>query len=329
MQDKKYYVVKFLKNIIDEEMLDSYKKLAFEEFYCAGVEEFSMDESTVDSTLGEEAFCGGNIRDELLEVITEHSNNEPMQEVVFFFYEGNAQNNAELFAEKIRENIREVRVESYHWEDWNTNWRKNFTTIKINEKLAIVPEWESNSYSDKQTPIIIYPGQGFGTGNHETTFMSLDLLSQVLLPGEPKNGQQRMALDFGCGSGILGIAFLKLYPQGAVTFCDIDREALDNAKYNLELNFDIAGLTGSKLVSRDRFKIDQKYDVILANILKPILIEEKDVFINSIQNDGNLIISGILVSEMKEMRTFFEKLGFRCLSENTKGDWGAILFQKQ
>ena len=142
------------------------------------------------------------------------------------------------------------KTEVKPWEDWNSEWRKSFETIDISPRLRVVPEWERDNWSNNEEALFIYPGMGFGTGNHETTFLCLQFLDEIVFK---RKEIFDTCLDFGCGSGILGIAALKLTKKLSVDFCDLEVEALENCKNNLEINFPNRDLDGSRLVSRERF----------------------------------------------------------------------------
>jgi ribosomal protein L11 methyltransferase len=161
---------------------------------------------------------------------------------------------------------------------------------------------------------------GFGTGTHETTYLCLNLFDKIsdqLKPGSH-------CLDFGCGSGILGIAALKI-KRMPVLFCDIDKNALDNCVQNLVLNFEGENLEGSKLVIRERYH-PSEYDLVFANILEHVLIMEKEIILASLKGNGFLIVSGLLNHQVETIvshYSFLEKVAVV-----SKNDWSAILFKK-
>ena len=142
--------------------------------------------------------------------------------------------------------------------DWVIYNQSQFKEIRISDSFRIVPPWESKSYFDGQS-IIIQPGSGFGTGTHPTTQLCLQWLENNLKGNES-------VLDFGCGSGILSIG-AKLLGAGYVEGVENDQLAINNANRNNELNH-----TSIPFHHSDKFDANQKYDVVIANILSSILI---------------------------------------------------------
>ncbi len=305
-----------------DELINQHK----EDFLIGGIEEFSMEEQEVDQLLGSRAYSGGIIPDEVVEDIESYQKNK-INVFKIFFYEGTYQENAAKFKNYLLKNVSEVKIkeEELEWEDWNTNWRKNYSPILISKALEIIPEWMKKDYTPKaENFIYIYPGQGFGTGGHETTFLCLknftSLLSQDLL----KNAKS--CLDFGCGSGILGISVLKMTSL-FIDFCDVDHSALDNCLQNIFLNFPQTSLEGHSLISRERFENnDNTYDLIFANILEDILIKEKEVLIKHLNDKGFLIVSGILNDQLESLMKNYQEL--KIIEVSSLGDWSSIIFQK-
>ncbi len=142
--------------------------------------------------------------------------------------------------------------------DWVTYTQSQFKEIRISDSFRIVPPWESKSYFDGQS-IIIQPGSGFGTGTHPTTQLCLQWLENNLKGNES-------VLDFGCGSGILSIG-AKLLGAGYVEGVENNQLAINNANRNNELNH-----TSIPFHHSYKFDANQKYDVVIANILSSILI---------------------------------------------------------
>jgi len=160
---------------------------------------------------------------------------------------------------------------------------------------------------------------GFGTGDHATTFLCLRHMEDLIQAGSTF----KSCLDFGCGSGILGIAAIKR--SGAeVDFCDIDKNALNNCLQNLLLNFKERDLSGSGLISRDKFEKEKKYELVFANILEGILIQEKDIILGSLAQTGSLIISGILNNQVDSIINTYSELNV--IKIYNKGEWSSIAF---
>ena len=131
-------------------------------------------------------------------------------------------------------------------------------------------------------------------------------------------------LDFGCGSGILGIAAMKTKKM-KTHFCDIDKSALDNCMQNIVLNFNGEDLTGTELFLRERY-VNKKYHLIFANILEHVLISEKSTLVDSLLPNGLVVMSGLLNHQVDSIIGIFTEL--EKISIVSKGDWSAILFRK-
>lgn len=301
-------------------------KAAFVDFACDGVEEFVMNETEVDELLGERAYSGGKVPTTVMDEVNTQDRYESGQSYKFFFYRDDFKTKSKQFLDYLNQacGSEKFSIEQKKWEDWNTTWRKDYGPIKVADNLTVVPEWMKNG--DKNDEIYIYPGQGFGTGEHATTYLCL-LEFTELLDKLKKNKGNKACLDLGCGSGILGIAAMKLSNM-QVDFVDVDKDALDNTLQNLTLNFADQDLSGNSLIARERFRIrDNGYALVFANILENVIIDEKNIILDSLALGGYLIISGILVNQIENIKETFSCLDF--LESRVSGDWASISFYKQ
>ena len=286
---------------------------AFLEFGCLGKHDYSMEEEEVDVLLGKDAFCGGDLSEEMIDKIEGHMSKQKGQS---YFWDRESESLAKSFQKSLLEKGFNCSQNIVEERDWNSEWRKHFKAISVSDKLTIIPSWEKDVKSDYD--LFIYPGMGFGTGNHETTFLCLKIYESLELRFEN-------VLDFGCGSGILGIAPMKHY-NSDVTFVDIDKAALDNCVMNLQLN-DHEDYNGTKdVVLRDRFSSSsKKYDLIFANILRPVLLSEKGILFESLAPGGYLIVSGLLKEQCDEIISSYNELEH--IETLDRGDWSAIAFR--
>ncbi len=328
MEEKTYSEVSI--KIIEKEggWLEQLKQKAFEDYFCGGSLDFFMDEPEVDRALGERAYSGESIPENVLQIIETSKELEAERWVKLFFYEEDHKSNVDNFQKYLSQTFPDViyKNDLKSWVDWNSEWRKSFETIEVSSNLRIVPEWEKEDWKGKEEALFIYPGMGFGTGNHETTYLCLKILDDLV-----HNGQMSFdnCLDFGCGSGILGIAALKLIEGISVDFCDLEIEALENCKNNLEINFPNKDLDGCRLVSRERFLPTKKYSLIFANILEHILLKESSLLEECLVDDGCLVLSGILLEQRENIKEEFALKGFSFMEEKIKGAWAALLFKKE
>lgn len=217
----------------------------------------------------------------------------------------------------------EAELSSIREEDWANNWKQYFKPVKIGEKLVIKPSWEEYENDGSRIVLEIDPASSFGTGQHHTTRLCLELLEKSL-----KNGDR--ILDMGCGSGILSIGAMLLGAESAVAV-DIEQNAAETALENAVKNhispekyetFYGNILTDENLAER----IEAKYDVIAANIVADVLIAMKDYFVRYIKNGGTLIVSGIIEERMHEVIGVLEEAGFNAPEINVKEGWAAVKF---
>jgi len=217
----------------------------------------------------------------------------------------------------------EAELTSIKEEDWANNWKQYFKPLKVGEKLVIKPSWEEYSDDGQRTILEIDPASSFGTGQHHTTRLCLELLEKSLREGDK-------LLDMGCGSGILSIGAMLLGADSAVAV-DIEQNAAETALENAVKNNIPAEkyktyfgniLTDKNLAD----EIDFKYDIITANIVADVLIAMKDYFVRYIREGGTLIVSGIIEERMDEVISALESAGFKGPEANVKEGWAAVRF---
>lgn len=219
----------------------------------------------------------------------------------------------------------EAELSNIREEDWANNWKQYFKPFKVGEKLAVKPSWEEYSNDDGRIILEIDPASSFGTGQHHTTRLCLELLQNCINSGDT-------LLDMGCGSGILSIAGVLLGAENAVAV-DIEENAVKTAAENALKN----NISKEKyktffgnILSNDELadKIDRKYDIITANIVADVLIAMKDYFVRYLRDGGTLIISGIIEERMDEVLTAIENVGFKRQNVSVKEGWAAAQFTK-
>lgn len=312
---KFYYFTTLKESLFD---LESITFTAMENYKCLGVEEYSIDEESVDKILAERSYSGGDIPQEVLDEVELKYTAGGAQIKLFFKTEQDIKD----FCRYLFENFNvTLEIEKKEVEDWNESWKSSFSPIHVNDYLEIVPSWYESYSSKAQRQLKIYPGMGFGTGNHETTFLCLQLFFNCNFDKENLS-----VLDFGCGSGILGLA-VKLFNQSAfIDLYDIDQEAIDNCVQNISINQMDENSFGLYLPV-DKDKIQKNYDLIFANILKNILISESDFLSLNIKKD--LILSGLLIGQEDEVIEHYQRLlpDLKIIKILKKGDWCAIHLQ--
>jgi len=184
------------------------------------------------------------------------------------------------------------KLEQLEDKDWEREWMDNFHPMKFGQRLWICPSWRDVP-DPTAVNVMLDPGLAFGTGTHPTTALCLTWLDGLDLEG-------KTVVDFGCGSGILSLAALKLGAKKVIGI-DIDPQALqaslENAKRNqcedrLEL-----------FLPKDQPKF--KADVVVANILAGPLRELAPVIIEYVASNGVLALSGVLEEQAEQLQTIY------------------------
>jgi ribosomal protein L11 methyltransferase len=193
-------------------------------------------------------------------------------------------------------------------QDWVRLTQSQFAPIRISERLWIVPSWE-RAPNPAAISIVVDPGLAFGTGSHPTTRLCQRWLERHLRFGDA-------VLDYGCGSGILGIAARRL-GAGAVVGTDIDPQALVAATANAAANgVDCA------FVPPDRLPEDT-FDIVVANILTNPLRALAPLLADRTREGGRIVLSGILVDQASDIRASYERW-FKLGEWETEEGWVAL-----
>lgn len=211
-----------------------------------------------------------------------------------------------------------VKAEFIEDQDWSENWKAHFKPFTIVPGLVIAPTWEPYQASGSEQVIVMDPGMAFGTGQHETTRLCLEMMrqSQVLSEG-------RQVLDVGTGTGILGMAALLLGASQAAAI-DNDPEAVKAALINSRLN-NLAHRM--EITDQSLSEIEDTFGFVAANIVHDVLLELADDLARVTGAEGYLLLSGLIDGEQSEnMERCFGERGFRLVEKRTDGQWCALLF---
>ena len=219
----------------------------------------------------------------------------------------------------------DITVSESDDKDWENNWKQYFHPLSIGEKFLICPSWEKVP-GEGRTVIEIDPACSFGTGRHETTALCLEELEKQDIAGKD-------VLDMGCGSGILGIAALKLGAKH-VDAVDIDMVATRIAGENAEKNGIPEGLMdiycGNILTDGTLCEslVQNSYSLILANIVADIISDMLPFFARCLDAQGHMICSGIISPHRDFVVDALGKAGFVIESIREKNEWVAIVCRK-
>ncbi len=186
------------------------------------------------------------------------------------------------------------RVESLADREWEREWLKDFGPMKFGERLWICPS-DSSSDDDNAVVVRLDPGLAFGTGTHPTTAMCLEWLDGLSLAGNTM-------LDYGCGSGVLAIASLKLGCTSA-TGMDIDAQALTATKGNATRN----DVDQELVVVGSDAEIRGNFDIVIANILAGPLVELAESVTTRLSSGGKLALSGILSEQVDAVQDAYSR----------------------
>lgn len=194
--------------------------------------------------------------------------------------------------------------------DWATQWRENFPPLDIG-RFRIVPSWEPQEPSGERIEILLDPGLAFGTGQHPTTRMCLELLGEELsrreYPPSTSPPSTCTLLDVGCGSGILSIGAAKLGAQ--VTASDLDEWCVSATEENAARNsvsLEVALAAGASWTQRH-------FDVVLANLMSEVLIALAPDLRARCHEASTCIISGISIQRGEDVARAMEKAGLQVL----------------
>lgn len=199
--------------------------------------------------------------------------------------------------------------------DWERAWMDDFKPQKFGHRLWICPTWLTPPDEPGAIHLMLDPGLAFGTGTHPTTSLCLTWLEQAPI-------QNKQVIDYGCGSGILSIAALKL-GAAHVDAVDIDPQALMATQNNAQSNHigPLALSTGTP------DQLNQPVDLIIANILLAPLISLKDRFHQLILPGGLLVVSGILNDQELQLITSYDTL-FTLQNKQTHEGWSLLIFKR-
>lgn len=214
-----------------------------------------------------------------------------------------------------------ANIQEAEYKNWNEEWEEaGFERININDSITIYDaRHDDGNGIASGISIGIETKQAFGTGTHETTRMIVSTLLNIDLKG-------KRVLDCGCGTGILGIAASKLGASEVVGY-DIDEWSSENAIHNAELN----GVGNMKVMLGDASvlkSVEGKFDVVLANINRNILLEDMPAFVSVMADDSLLILSGFYASDVDLLIEKASSLGLSKIDSKSDSEWTCLVLKK-
>lgn len=230
----------------------------------------------------------------------------------------------------------EVLVRRRNSEEWEDNWKQYYKPFKVGERLVVCPSWEEYQPAAGELLLRIEPGGSFGTGQHQTTRLCLELLEQYLTERQQQTGEMPAELlDLGCGTGILSIGGLLLGVSRAAAV-DIEEHSARAAAENAALN-DIAPeryqTVWGNILSNPEILTQLKacaghvgYDIIVINIVADVIIEMSSLLHGLLAKSGRVICSGIIENRRADVLAAMQAQGFQLQAERQDGGWCAMLF---
>lgn len=201
-------------------------------------------------------------------------------------------------------------------DDWIDVWKKHFRPIPLG-RIVVVPEWIEYAPEANEKVVLLDSNMAFGTGEHETTSMCVELMQEYITADS-------VCIDVGCGSGILGISAIKLGAARAY-LTDIDPIAVESALHNADLN----GVADKTVVAHSNLLENTQVqgDIMMANITGEVLKMLAPSIPKNLKKDGVLILSGIIESRLEMVKSAYEAVGMKVVSERRKGEWFALVLR--
>jgi ribosomal protein L11 methyltransferase len=200
-------------------------------------------------------------------------------------------------------------------QDWTAGWKDSIPVLHIGRRVVIKPSWREYVMSDDEVVLELDPGLAFGSGLHPTTQLCIEALDDLLHPG-------MHVLDIGTGTGILALVAAKLGADHVLAL-DTDDDAVTAALRNIRHN---NAQTAIRLKRGSLAGVEGEYDMILANILAPVIISMVEAGLaKRLRPEGLLVVSGILAEQVDEVKTAMHRHGLRVVESRQKEDWAALV----
>lgn len=230
----------------------------------------------------------------------------------------------DLYSEALQSQIRELCAEqdvTFQYEmlenkNWNEMWESSFQPVNVGNFCRVRADFHPPD-PEVIHDIIINPKMAFGTGHHETTYMMIQSMADI-------DFRDRSVFDYGCGTAILAVLARKL-GSGRTLAIDIEEESAANSQENAEVN----SVTGIDIRQATIEDINEEpFDLILANINRQVLLDSADQLYKLLDEDGVLLISGIMSQDKDKIDPRYVEVGFVEQKKMQKGDWLCIHYHK-
>lgn len=198
--------------------------------------------------------------------------------------------------------------------NWNEEWEKNFQPINVADKVYIRADFHEPS--ETMHEIVITPKMSFGTGHHPTTHLMIQQMLEMDFEG-------KTVLDMGCGTSVLAI-FAKQKDAERVVAIDIDEWSVTNSIENAEKNgveLEISQGTAENLGA-------EKFDIILANINRNILISDIPTYVSVLNEGGQLLLSGLCFFDVDDILEVCTEQNLKLTNKQQREEWISLLLEK-
>lgn len=222
--------------------------------------------------------------------------------------------NATLFASIVNGTGLSYTQSQLQEQNWNQLWEENFQPVAVEDFVYIRADFHPPASDNYMHEIVITPKMSFGTGHHATTYIMLARMRNLSFTG-------KSVIDFGTGTGILAIMAVKLGATD-VTAIDYDDWCIVNSRENFERN----QTPGILLTQADTFPAFRKFDIILANINRNIIVDNFDRMAIALTKGGMLVVSGLLESDRDEIVKLASQYHLVVKGEIHKNNWICLAF---
>jgi ribosomal protein L11 methyltransferase len=209
-----------------------------------------------------------------------------------------------------------VAAKAIHEEDWSEIWKRHFVPRRAGERFVVLPAWDHAEPRDGELHIALDPGQAFGTGDHPTTRLCLELLESLPVQGA------RVA-DIGCGTGVLSIG-CALLGAGEVHACDIEAVAVAATSANAKLNgVSVLAWEGAGFEPLP----EGHYDIVVGNLISATLMRIAPEVASRLKPGGWWVVSGVIEANWPDVAEAARRSGFALNRLLREGDWVAADFR--
>ena len=214
-------------------------------------------------------------------------------------------------------------VELIREQNWNAVWESDFDPVTIGGEVTLKAPYHKDLPKTRYN-IVINPQMSFGSGHHQTTCMMVETLLELR---DRRMLRGKSLLDMGCGTGVLAIVASKLGAAVPVHAIDIDptcvRSSCDNARRNRVAHKIVIKCGDASLIQAGR------YDIVLANINRNILLNDMSTYVRSLRPGGMLAISGFYLEDIPMLEAEAVRLGMEKRSVREKEGWAAVTFARK